>query len=157
MSEEEKRVEELVKEWIKKLEPEYYKSLELGKSKPAYRELLNRFENRYYFFMGLALGILFGLLGNFLATHWIELLKSIIQSQQDWITANLVFVFIFLSAIAVCVFWINKRLRSDRKTINNAWLEIVTESLFETHVPMPEELKQLLKKKEQKTEEEKAR
>lgn len=109
MSEEKKRAEELVKEWIKKLEPEYYKNLELGKSKPAYRELLNRFENRYYFFMGLVLGILFGLLRNFLATHWIELLRSIIQSQQDWLTANLIFVFIFLSAPRLSLFDGRKR------------------------------------------------
>jgi len=152
MSEEKKRVEELTKEWLKKFEPEYYKNLELGKSKPAYRELLNRFENRFYFFAGLALGTLFGILGNFLAAHWMELLRSIIPSQRDWISANLILFCIFLSAIIVCIFWIKKRLRSDRETINNAWLEIMTESLFKTKAPMPEELKQLLKNSEQKTE-----
>ena len=149
--EEKERVKKLVEEWIKKVEPKYHETIELEKNKPAYRELLNRFESRYYFFMGLTFGILFGILGNFLSTHWIELLKSIGLSQQDWIKVNIVFFFGFLVAIIFCVLWIRARLRNDKNTIDKAWLEIVTSSIFKTHVSMPEELKQLLNKDEDNT------
>ena len=43
-------------------------------------------------------------------------------------------------------------MRSDRNAIKTAWLEIMGESLRAMKAPMPEELKQLLEKPEQKEE-----
>jgi hypothetical protein len=145
MSEKEKRAEELAKEHTKKLEPELIKKVEEGKQEPAFRELFSRFENRYYFFTGIIIGIVFGILGNLLATNGIELLRVSIISPEGWILANGVMFFSVLLGTIAFVFWVRGVMKRDKEKVDNAMVDLVSKALFKTNVPMPEELIKLLR------------
>lgn len=149
MSKEEKRIEELFHKWFEKVFAEFSKQLEEVKGKPAFRDILTRFENRYYLLVGLGFGVLFGIMGNFLATHWIELLKVLVD-EKDWVLANAAAFLVSLSALLLSGMWIMRRIRSEREIIGQAWFETLKEAAEAIHVPMPEELNQLIAERQKK-------
>ena len=150
MPDEERQIRELSKKWFEKVEVELAKQIEKAMGKPAFRDILIRFENRYYFLMGLGFGVLFGILGNFTATHWVELLRLLVVNEKDWWLINGCAFSLSVSALLLCGLWINRRIRSEREMINRAWLETLREAVKEVWIPPPEELKQLLAKRQRK-------
>ena len=82
-------------------------------------KVLDTLRERYYLLWGLILGFLLGTFGDFLATHWIEMLRAIVVGEL-WFTINL---FAFLSALAgmlVLVFWavhLIRELQRDHRSV----------------------------------------
>lgn len=148
-NDDESRYWTLFEKWFNRVLAESFKEIEKAKEKPGFQEIIARFENRYYFFIGLGSGLLFGLLGNLLVTHWIELLRMIVNEEM-WSLVNMIaFVFAFIG-LTYFGYWIYGRMNEEKGILTSVWLERINEALKSVHVEMPEELAELFEKRRRK-------
>lgn len=79
------------------------------KVKKAIAEL----ETKYYFLLGLGSGVVLGILGNFLASHWIEMLRGIVMDEWWWMT-NVVAFLIVLVGVLAFIIWMFRQTQEIR-------------------------------------------
>ena len=92
---------ERILKWFKEaIETEDYERFE-----SKLKELMAQREERHYLIIGLGLGVTLGILGNFLASHWIEVLRGIVADDSWWITNVVAFAVAFVSVLTF-VLWL---------------------------------------------------
>lgn len=66
--------------------------------------------DKYFLIFGVVLGLIFGTLGDFLAGHWIEILR-VVAVYEWWWAINIVAFLFFLLAISISFVWAVRLMR----------------------------------------------
>lgn len=65
---------------------------------------------RYILLWGISIGLIFGMLGDLLASHWIEVLRVLVLDGW-WLTINVIATLGILLCILFLAFWLFQRMR----------------------------------------------
>lgn len=92
------------------------------------KKVSSSLREKYILLWGISIGLIFGILGDLLASHWIEVLRVLVLDGW-WLTINIIATFGFLLCILLFAFWLFQRMREIQR--HHRLVETLIETLKE--------------------------